>query len=203
MRLERERQPYTAKEGTGKIYERKQQREQQQDQPRAPASHRMSMSNSAAVPPPLASVPPQNFNGRETAGLTRSTSRAAEPPPQRNRERAQSNAAPYAGSSSKRSTSGRSPPPSVAQQSQGSNGGAYYPGHIHGPGGPHSGLNSDDERFYFERERDPDRSDPEAERRFARYNEEYRKERVGEWSGNGNGSVYGNPPLGTGERRYG
>jgi hypothetical protein len=65
-------------------------------------------------------------------------------------------------------------------------------------------MNSDDERFYFERERDPDRSDPEAERRFARYNEEYRKERGGgEWSGNGTGGVYGNPPLGTGERRYG
>jgi hypothetical protein len=185
--IERERKPYTAREGGGKVHD---------DQN---GSSNISRSKSSAIPPsqPQSQPPPvqQSMSPRESAGLSKTTSRGEDPPSSStpwNRPRGQSIAASYTSNSSK-SNRGRSPSlrgtngsfegSQLAPSSGGYTGNPYVPGSHSGVSGV--GYNADDERGYG-------REDVES--RFAQYDQEYMRERT---------TGYGNQPLGSGERRYG
>jgi hypothetical protein len=184
VKLERERKPYTAKEGTGKVYDN---------------GTNMTRSKSNSIP---TSIP------REMPSVGKASTVSDSQPhpssqwgniPTRPRER----------STGKRSNGGHTPPygtsPSSSFQFEGP---PFNPqmGHYHGapqinPMGqqftPQYGVEENQYTDSRKSSRDDD------ERRFARYDEEYRNARGSGPFMNGGVSYGGNPPLGAGQRHYG
>lgn len=199
MPIERERKPYTAKEGRGKVHDEQNN------------GGNLSRTKSNTVPPPQPPPAQRPMSPRDAAGNPKTVNRSEVPNTSktinrgevpnsssttRNRERAPSIAASYTSSSGKRSNRGRSPPYGSPNTSFEATmippPAGFYPGNTYTPPPPPSGPGG--QNFSGEEERLYGRDDPES--RFARYDEDYRiaRERTG---------GYGNPPLGSGERRYG
>jgi len=194
--IERERKPYVAKEGIGKVYGE-------------PLEHVKSASGT--VHPTQAPPPQLNTRDRSTTQPLATSMPPYIPTPTsaisasaRTRERGASiTQDSYAGrdahhsSSYKRPSRARSPP--YGQPGYGRSSGDHVDGSSNG-----SSALYDDERYYnADRERldrgtsRDEESERERERRYAKYDEEYRRS-----AGMSNTYAGGNPPLGTGERRY-
>jgi hypothetical protein len=191
--IERERKPYTAKEGTGKIYDN---------------GTNMTRSKSNSIP---TSVP------RELPNVTKASTVASESQPHpssqwgnipiRPRERSTGNNERSAG---KRSNGGPTPPygtsPSSSYQFEGP---PFNPqsGYYHGapqlnPMGQHYAPphGAEENQSYTEGRKS---SRDEEDRKYARFDEEYRNIRGSVPFANGNNPYGGNPPLGAGQRHYG
>jgi hypothetical protein len=193
--LERERKPYVAKEGTGKVYEEPLERVKSasgaipatQAPPPFSARHH-STSNQPSIAPMPQYIPPSTST---TAGSGRTRERGASIS-QTGKPDSYAGRDPHPGY--QRSSRARSP--SYGQPGYGRSSGERVEGGSNG-----SSAYYEDERYYdrdrLDRVTSRDEDERERERRYAKYDEEYRR-----GAGMSNTYAGGNPPLGTGERRY-